>query len=241
MTGQLRDYFSTGVGQLVGFLPSLVSGILILVVGYLVSRLLGAVATRLLQRAGLDSFVSRRLRPGAATQRRSASRAAGLAVFWIGILATLSLASQALGLATLSAGLNQILGYVPRVLVAALIVGVAIAVANVLGDLLSDMTSAWVGRGARVAVIALSVFMALDQLGIAPNIVTATFIALVGAAAVAAAIAFGVGSIDVARRYSNRWARREAGGRFGETGVPRYGGEPTMSRPPSETPPPQHH
>lgn len=242
---QIRNYFSSGLGQVVGFLPNLLSGIVILAVGYLVSRLLGGLASRLFQRAGLDRFVSHRLRRGAAAPRRSASSAAGLAVFWIGMLATLSFAAQSLGLATLSAGLNQILGYVPRVIVAAVIVGVAIAVANVLADLVSNMTSAWVGRGIRVAVIALSVFMALDQLGIAPNIVTAAFVAIVGAAAVAAAIAFGVGGIDVARSYTRRFAGRGAGERLGkETGVPRYTGEPPVTRPgapPPETPPPHHH
>ena len=240
MGEQLRNFLS----QVVGYLPALLSGIVILVVGYFVSRLLGNVASRLFHRAGLDRFVSHRLRPGAAPPRRSASSAAGGAIFWIGILATLSLASQALGLVTLSAGLNQILAYVPRVLVAALIVAVAIAVANVLADLSSKVTSAWVGRGIRVAVITLSVFMALDQLGIARNIVTVAFIAVVGAAAVAAAIAFGVGSIDVARNYSQRFARRSAAERFGrEAGGPRYPGEPPMTRPgaPPETPSPHHH
>jgi hypothetical protein len=245
MGEQLGNYFSSGVGQVLDYLPALLSGVVILVVGYFVSRLLGNVATRLFHRAGLDRFVMRRLRPGTAAPRRSASGAAGAAVFWIGILATLSLAAQALGLATLAGGLNQILAYVPRVLVAALIVGVAIAVANVLADLTSNVTSAWVGRGIRVAVITLSVFMALDQLGIARNIVTVAFIAVVGAAAVAAAIAFGVGSIDVARGYSQRLARRGFGERFrGETGVPRYPGEPYATKPgapPPESPSPHRH
>jgi hypothetical protein len=240
----MGNYFNSVLGQVVGFLPNLVSGIVILVVGYLVSRLLGGLASRLSRRAGLDRFVSHRLRPGAAAPRRSASSAVGAAVFWVGVLVTLSLASRSLGLTTLSAGLDQILGYVPRVIVAALIVGVAIAVANVLADLSSNMTSPWVGRGIRVAVIALSVFMALDQLGIARNIVTTAFIAVVGAAAVAAAIAFGIGSIDVARNYSQRFARRGFGGRFGEeAGGPRYyaGERPmtTTGAPPPETPRPE--
>jgi len=101
-----------------------------------------------------------------------------------------------------------------------------VAVARFLSDMVAGMTSRWVANGVRIAIAALSVFMALDQLGVAPNIVNTAFAALVGAAAVAAAIAFGVGNIDLARDYSRRLRREaegeEAAGIIGteETGLP---------------------
>lgn len=209
MGEQIRNYFATGIGQITAYLPALVSGIIILAIGYVVSRLLGGLVSRLLARARFDSFVARRLHPKAgAPGGRAASATTGSAVFWLGMLVTLSMAARALRLGTLSAGIDRILAYIPNVFVAAIIVGVAFAVANVLASFIANVSSAWLARGARVAIIALSIFMALDQLGIAQNIVLTAFAAVVGAAAVAAAIAFGVGGIDVARGWAQRWDRR---------------------------------
>jgi hypothetical protein len=59
-----------------------------------------------------------------------------------------------------------------------------------------------------VAIATLAVFMALDELGVAQRIVMTTFSLLVGAAAVAAAIAFGIGNIGLAGELGRRWARR---------------------------------
>jgi hypothetical protein len=205
MLGQIGNYFAAGVGRITGYLPNLVSAIIILVVGYFVCRLLDTVARRLLARAHFDNYVSQHLRRAT---KRAPSSTVGSAVFWLGMLVTLSLTANALGLASLNAGLNRILEFVPRVIVAAIIVGIAIALANVLADLVGDVGNRWVARAVRVAVIALSVFMALDELGIARNIVMTTFTACLGAAAIAAAIAFGVGNIPLARDYSARWTRR---------------------------------
>lgn len=208
MGEQIGNYFATGLGQIVTFLPHLLSAVIILVVGYALSRLVGSVVRRLLARAHFDGYVARRLHPKANAPGRPASTTVGSAVFWLGMLVTLSLTTRALQLATLSDGIDRILGYVPRVIVAAFIVGVAIAVANVLAELISDVTSRWLARGARVAIITLSVFMALDELGIARNIVMTAFAAVMGAAAVAAAVAFGIGNIDLAREYTRRLERR---------------------------------
>jgi hypothetical protein len=210
MLEQIRNYFATGVGQMTAYLPNLVSAVIVLLVGYLLSRVLGSVVARLLGRAQFDAFVARHMQPQAGATRLSASRTTGRAVFWLGMLVTFSLTAQALRLAALSSGINRIIGYVPRVIVAALIVAIAIPVARVLSELVANVSSAWVAKGVRAAVIALSVFMALDQLGVARNIVNAGFIAVVASAAAAAAIAFGVGGIDVARDYERQWRRRSA-------------------------------
>lgn len=231
MLEQIRNYFATGIGQITAFLPNLVSALIVLLVGYLLSRVLGSVVAKLLGRARFDGFVARHLHPRAGEAGLSASRTAGRAVFWLGMLVTFSLAAQALRLAALSAGINRIIGYVPRVLVAALIVAIAIPVARVISELVANVSSAWLAKGARVAVIALSVFMALDQLGVARNIVNAGFIAVVASAAAAAAIAFGVGGIDVARDYARQWRGRSARSRRAESSADEFpaGHRPTTS------------
>jgi hypothetical protein len=236
MGEQIRNYFATGIGQIAAFLPNLLSAVIILVVGYALSRLVGGLVRRLLAKVSFDSMVARRLHPRANAPGRPASTTVGSAVFWLGMLVTLSLTTRSLRLISLSDGLDRILGYVPRVIIAAFIVGIAIAIANVLADLIGDVTHAWLAQGARVAIIALAGFMALDELGIAQNIVMMTFAAVVGAAAVAAAIAFGVGNIDFARDFTRRWERRgqRASGRVEQPAAPYKPVEPGAHAPPVE-------
>jgi hypothetical protein len=232
MGARISAYFADAMGRIVAFLPHLVSAVLILAVGYGVAVLLRLLTRRLLHGAGFDRFVERRVHPKA-TRRGSPSAGAGGVVFWIIMLAAITMASRALGLETLSAGLSRILGYVPNVLVACVIVAVGAAVGRLLGNLVADVSNRSLARVARGAVIALAIFMALDELKVAHGIVLTTFTLLVGAAAVAAAIAFGLGNRDLAGDYTRRWTRRlEA--ESPETAL----GPPTEELPTAEPPPP---
>jgi Conserved TM helix len=234
MGEQIVSSFWAVVGRIVGYLPSLLSGIVILAVGYALSRLVGRLVARLLGRTRFDQFAAERLRYRPTAAYRSASSTAGRVVFWLGMLVTLSLTANALGLRTLSAGLNGILGFVPNLLVAAIIVGVAAVLANLAANLLGDIGHGWASRLARTAIMVFAAFMALNQLGIAGGIVTTTFAVLVGALAVAAAIAFGVGNIRLAgeltRRWTSRWRERAEPTRAEPTRAERYE-EPPEYRP----------
>jgi Mechanosensitive ion channel, conserved TM helix len=228
MVEKIGSYFSAGLGRVVAFLPNLVSGIIIAAVGYLLSRVAGSLVRRGLARLRFDGFVARHLHPTAASAKRSASATAGSVVFWLGILVTASLTANALGLGALSAGINKVLAYVPNVLVALIIVAVAGGVARVLGRMIGGVANGTLARAAQVLVMGIGVFMALDQIGIARNIVMALFTAIVGAAAVAAAIAFGVGNIGLAREKTRQWEQR---GREEIEEGPRPTPPPTMPRP----------
>jgi len=119
---QLTNCFYSAVGQVAGFLPNLLSAILIFAVGYLVSRGISALVRKGLERTRFNSMVAKRLHPSVSPERKPASSSVGTAVFGLGLLVTLSLTAQALRLDTLARGINQVLAYVPRVLVAAHIV-----------------------------------------------------------------------------------------------------------------------
>jgi hypothetical protein len=100
--------------------------------------------------------------------------------------------------------MNLVLSYLPNVLAALLIFLVAAAVAAVIGGLVHrTMGDTPTGRVARAAaptlVMAIAVFMILNQLGIATAIVNATYIALIGAVALGSALAFGLGGRDAAK------------------------------------------
>ncbi len=235
MGARISSYFADGLGAIVGFLPHLVSAVIILLVGYGVAVLFRLLARRLLGAAGFDRFVERRVHHKV-TSRGSPSNGVGVVAFWITMLVAFTMASRALGLDTLSLGLSRILGYIPHVLVACVIVGVGAALGRLLGDLIADVSNRTVANVARGAVIGLAIFMALDELQVARGIVLTAFTLLVGAVAVAFAIAFGLGNRDLAARYARRWVRRvEEGPSLSPPS------EPPLPAPPEEPLPPEIH
>src|SRR5690606_33317111 len=123
------------------------------------------------------------------------------------------LAANALGLVVVSTLFSELLAYIPNVIAAVIILILGI----VLGEFVKDLVLASAGalpggrtlaRAAKTAVIVLAVFMGLEQLDIAEDIVLVAFIAVVGAAALAAAIAFGLGGRDVAAAITRDWYER---------------------------------
>jgi hypothetical protein len=117
----------------------------------------------------------------------------------------IALAVSALGIAAITNFVGAILAYLPNVIAALLIflvagaiaTAVAALVARTMGDTPTGKVLATVVPG---LVMAIAIFMILNQLRIAPEIVTITYAALIGALALAAALAFGLGGRDVAAR-----------------------------------------
>ncbi len=186
------------------FIPALIGALVILIIGYVVARVVGALVARTLDRAGLDRTVTQG-RTGEWVQKvtRSPSRVVGRLAFWVLFLGAVSLAVSALGIEALTDFVAAIFGYLPNVLAAVLIflvagavaAGVGAVVARTMGD---TPTGKIVGTVVPGIVMAIAVFMILDQLEIAPQIVTITYAALIGSFALAAALAFGLGGRDVA-------------------------------------------
>jgi hypothetical protein len=119
-------------------------------------------------------------------------------------------------------GIAVILAYVPHLIGAAVIFGAALFFGNFVRDRIlsgpattGDVSQRPLVAGAiRAGILALGAFMALRELQIAPQIVTLAFSLTLGAIALAAALAFGLGSRDVAGRVARRWVdkRMPAGG-----------------------------
>jgi hypothetical protein len=206
MGERIVNMFGEGVGRILAFLPNLVSAIVILAVGYLISRLLAAITYRVFERLQFDRFVSRRVHQRLGETRSPTGTLRSL-VYWIGLLVTFSLTARALGLNSLAIGINRILAFIPQVVVAGIIVLIGVGIANFVGRLLLD-SHIWVQRGAKGAILIFASFMALDELGIARGIVTSTFVTLLAAFAIALAIAFGVGNIRLAGEYTRRRVER---------------------------------
>lgn len=196
---------------LVTYLPRVLGALVILIIGYIIARLIRAAIARLLNRFDLD----RRLTEGQGGQyverfspQGSPAQLVGLVVFVVIMLFVVSAAVATLSIPALTAFMNLVLGYLPRVIAALLIFIVAAAVAGAVGGLahrtMGDTpTGKVVGTAGPTLVMAIAVFMILTQLQIAPAIVTATYIALIGALALGSAIAFGLGGREAAAHMIN--------------------------------------
>jgi hypothetical protein len=121
-------------------------------------------------------------------------------VFWFVFIIALTMATDALGIPQVSAVLGQLIAYIPSIIAAILILILAALLANFLSSIVRGATgSDLLASIARYAIIVYAVFAAITQLGIAVELTAPTFLILLGAVALATAIAFGIGGTDVAR------------------------------------------
>jgi hypothetical protein len=134
-------------------------------------------------------------------------------LFWAIMLLVIILSANALGVSAVSILFGELLAYIPNVIAAVIV----LALGLLLGEFMKDLVLASAGdlggsltlaRAAKGAVILLATFMALEQLDIAQDILLVFFVAVVGAASLAAGIAFGVGGREVAAEIVRDWYTR---------------------------------
>jgi hypothetical protein len=189
-----------------GFLPNILGFLVIMFVGYIIAKVVKKAVTAILEKVGVDKALHKsdagqyveRVSPGA-----SPARLIGAVVFWFVFLFAISAAIGALKIPSLSAFIAQVQAFLPNIIVAALIFVVAAALAGVVGGaahkLMGDTPTGKIVRAvAPGLILAIGTFMVLDQLNIAPQIVTITYAALLGMLALAGALAFGLGGREVA-------------------------------------------
>ena len=212
LTGALND--------LLLFVPRLLGALAILLVGWLLAKVVEALVAKGLRavrfnqvadRAELDQFLDR------AGVRLDAASVVGKLAYWFLLLIFVGAAFNAFGLTQVTALINQVIAYLPNVVVALIVLLVGALLAQLAANLVRGASgTARVGDPgllaglARAAVLGFAVLIALNQLQIGAAIVNTLFMALVGALALAAALAFGLGGRDVAGRIVEDWYARRA-------------------------------
>src|SRR5919206_824464 len=185
------------------YIPQLIGAIIILVIGYIVARILKAVVSRVLQSIGFDGWMEKggiKQFLDRAQTRETPATVLGTLVFWFVFIIAIVMATDALGIRQVSAVLSQLIAYIPSVIAAVLILILAALLANFLAGIVRGATgSDLLSNVARYAIIVYAAFAALTQLGIAVQLTAPTFLIILGAVALAAAIAFGFGAQGVAR------------------------------------------
>jgi len=191
------------ISVFLSYIPQLIGALIILVIGYILAKVLEAVVGRVLQAIGFDSWMERggiKQFFDRAETKHTPATIIGKLVFWFVFIIALTMAADALGIPQVSAVLGQLLAFIPNIIAAILILILAALLANFLSGIVRGATGSGIlGSIAQYAVIVYAAFAALTQLGIAVELTAPTFLILLGAVALAAAIAFGIGGREVAR------------------------------------------
>jgi small-conductance mechanosensitive channel len=147
-----------------------------------------------MERGGIKQFFDR------AETNQTPHSILGQLVFWFVFIIAITMAADALGIPQVSAVLAQLIAYIPNIIAAILILILAALLANFLAGIVRGATgSETLSSIARYAIIVYAVFAALTQLGIAVQLTANTFLIVLGAVALAGAIAFGIGGREVAQ------------------------------------------
>lgn len=196
------------VGQILGFLPSLFGATIVFFLFYVVARIVQRLATNLLHGIGFDRLPEWLGLGASRGGRASASAIAGYVILAILLFLGGVQAFKTLGLETVSNLAEQLLAGLFNIVVAVVIFGVGLFLSRVAYKAISPTgqgQSALLGNVARAAILIFTGAMALFRAGLASEIVTLAFGALIVGLALAAALAFGLGGRDEAARTIASW------------------------------------
>lgn len=210
------DSFRLAWERIAGFLPDLVGAIIVFVIGLIVASGLGRLAERIvdalkvdnaLEKAGVRTFFDR---GGLALD---SGRFVGELVRWFFIIVFVLATADILQLQAVTDFLTQVLLYLPKLIVAVLILLAAVLVANFIKGLVRASVTAAKLQAANFlaslswwAIITFAFIAALDQLGIrfASTLFQTLLTGLVAMLAIAGGLAFGLGGRDAAAAFLER-------------------------------------
>ena len=188
----------TMMNGLMAYLPNIVAGMLVLIVGLFIAKIVKELVYPLVKRAKLNAWLER---VGVKSKIDIADIVATATYVVIAIVFIVE-ALNTLQLEILTQVGNAIMAYLPFALSALLVLGVVFILGKYVEVLMVSKlkTNKTVALATRIAIIIVGVFMSLDQLGIAKTTVNSAFIIILGGVMVAVALAFGFGGKDFAAR-----------------------------------------
>jgi len=203
----------TVVVQIQQFLANIITVLLILLVGWLLSKLLKYLVVKLCGFIQFDRISERielddLLKKGGITLRPSLL--VGVIFYWLGILITVVVAVNAIGIVQASDLLNRILLYVPNIIAAIFMLVLGMFFATVLRNIVktaainAGLTQAQLlAKTVEGAVIVFAVLITMETLNITPRIIELIISIVLASFGLAFALAFGFGCQDIARKAIN--------------------------------------
>ena len=218
----LQYSFQTLWVEVVAFVPQILVALAIIIIGWLIGGALKNIIERVfkvvkineaLDAAGVDTLVAK------TGYKLHAGGFIGGIVKWFTMIVFFVAALDVLNLDQVTIFFRDVvLGYLPNVVVAVLVLFVAMIVANVVdktivaGARAANFYAAdFLGTFARYAIITFAILAALSQLRIAPELVQMLFAGIVFAASLALGLSFGLGGREAASRYIERMTKGPQG------------------------------
>lgn len=196
---------------LINFLPNLVIALILAILGWLFGGILGRAVSHLVSILKIDNALkSAGFHQMINGVNFSVSKILGGTVKWGIVIAFLMAATQQVGLDAFAGFLWVILGYIPNVIVAAMILVASFLLADFVAKMVSSSAQAAGVRGgaagaiSRYAIVIVGVLAALAQLKIASGFMEILFTGIVASASLALGLAFGLGGKDAAAKMLNK-------------------------------------
>ncbi|NMB47231.1 hypothetical protein GYA01_00090 [Patescibacteria group bacterium] len=202
--------FTQAWDSIASFLPMFLTAIIIFVIGWFISIGLGKLVANLLKRVGFDNIFNKTgwqkaLRK--AELKITPSQFIGVITKWIFVIIFLIIVSDIVKWENFSSLLNQIITWVPNLIVAIVILVVAIVIADILEkiikatiDKVGIASANFLGSLAKWVIYVVATLAILSQLNVAPAIVNAIIYGIVGAFVLSFGLAFGLGGRDEAAK-----------------------------------------
>ena len=200
-------------GQVVTFFPKLLAVVIILIFGWICAKLACIAVKRILELANFDKFADRSgleafLEHGEFVLTLSAI--IGHIVYWLVILLFIITGANILGLTEVAQMLHHLANYLPRIIVAILV----LIFGTLLARFVNRLVFAWLHSIKLEGALAIStsveygiqifaLFVALEQLDIGTQLLTSLFVIVFGAIFLALALAFGLGGKEWAAKVIN--------------------------------------
>lgn len=210
ITASLYDLWN----RFVAFLPSLLGAVIILIAGWIVAITIGKIIARFLEILRVDSGVDRiGLKKNLAKSgiKVNVAKFIGELAKWFLLIVFLMAATDVLGLTQVTDFLNDVLLYIPQIVVAAIILLVAVLLANFVQKVIQDSVKATgllsanaIAAFAKWAILIFAVLAALVQLNVAREMIMVVFKGIIAMLAVAGGLAFGLGGRDAAEEVIAR-------------------------------------
>lgn len=204
----IGDAAGDALRSVVTFVPKLVGFLVVLLIGWIVARLLRTAVNKVLERVHFDRAVQRGgLNDALARSRFDASGLVAQIVYYAVLLIALQIAFGLFGSNPVSDLLTEIVAWLPRAIVAIVIVVVAAAIARAVRDIVTRALGGLsygptLGKVASWFIIALGVIAALNQIGIATTVTTPILIAILATVGGIAVVGVGGGLV---RPMQQRW------------------------------------
>ena len=217
----ITNSMAQALSLLLAAIPRIIGFIIVVAIGWFIASLIARAVSALLRsirfndmadRSGFAGFVA-----NTGVETDSSGFVAEIAKWFVRLI-TLVVGFDALGLPAVSDVLRQLLLWLPNLVVAIAVLLFGGLAANWLAGLVRGATAkadlgnpdllAGIARG---AVWAFAVVIAVNQVGIARDLVNILFMAIVGALALALGLAFGIGGRDTAAEVVRNWYDRSRG------------------------------